>query len=716
MDLSSTGPSVDSDLTDSWTLVDKENSESGDSANGDENECICKDDVQNGLDKEQSFSTLTNSADGAIPSETTVSAQIEGTESIDSDGISIISESEEEELELLPCNSSPVEERPISRSSNKYFDETDTASQCSSTAQEVMGMQKEKKYKHQPNSTLNTSLNVLLVISWAAVIGLGMGHFLGLQEECSGSLNADDKIKNDGQNEELSALLLKKLELENIALKEQFSHLQKMIEELHQKNSMAACSQESIPQTNLIGETGEKGNHGTNDLHRSECLLDSIGMKHKPNQREPANPVMIESSSDVFQTKENVVNDDAIENNFHPSSDIPEETDDRIVIDFNRNIFEDLGEEKVDNNNDKDGTKMVSSEEGDKNEMLLRLEKSLEDVAVLFNEKLNTNKISFDSSKEALSGTISVLSGLLNNLKERFNGLRNSMESDSLNFDGPLKALSKMEEVLQKTSEKVQKITEGAFKEGKPLFTISKKVTSKLQAINRKLEEKWCQVKKNLSKQSVIWSWLDSQIFQNCTEDNKIKNDVNNNKPNVNNEELSDGIRSGFANENIINSENNNEFTKQKKSKPDKSNPDLKNKQNAYIKEFGFGKMKDKYKRNEYDDPNSFDFKPAKGNNKENIKPSYNKERSSSMNKKDTNNDGNYKSSYDKYDKEKYEKGLPSNQSGEWVEAMFNHRAERRRDERRTDWFFARARSRARSKETQPSRWYLRKGETHAKL
>lgn len=41
---------------------------------------------------------------------------------------------------------------------------------------------KEKKYMHRPNTYLNTRLNVLLVISFAAVTGLGIGHFLGNSE------------------------------------------------------------------------------------------------------------------------------------------------------------------------------------------------------------------------------------------------------------------------------------------------------------------------------------------------------------------------------------------------------------------------------------------------------------------------------------------------------------------------------------------------------
>ncbi|KAG8238193.1 hypothetical protein J437_LFUL017361 [Ladona fulva] len=147
-----------------------------------------------------------------------------GTESLDSDGISIISESEEEELKLLPCNSAVIEDRPCSRSSNKYFDETDTASQHSMQDVPVFN---NKKYKHHPNNNLNTSLNVLLIVAWAAVIGLGMGHFLGLQEECPSGIKADERIKIDVQTEELSVGLLKKLELENTALKEQFANLQK---------------------------------------------------------------------------------------------------------------------------------------------------------------------------------------------------------------------------------------------------------------------------------------------------------------------------------------------------------------------------------------------------------------------------------------------------------------------------------------------------------
>jgi hypothetical protein len=49
---------------------------------------------------------------------------------------------------------------------------------------------KEKKYLHHPNTYLNARLNVLLVISFAAVTGLGIGHFLGNAENhnlCTGN-------------------------------------------------------------------------------------------------------------------------------------------------------------------------------------------------------------------------------------------------------------------------------------------------------------------------------------------------------------------------------------------------------------------------------------------------------------------------------------------------------------------------------------------------
>jgi len=42
-----------------------------------------------------------------------------------------------------------------------------------------LAVSKEKKYLHHPNTYLNTRLNVLLALSFAAVTGLGLGHFLG---------------------------------------------------------------------------------------------------------------------------------------------------------------------------------------------------------------------------------------------------------------------------------------------------------------------------------------------------------------------------------------------------------------------------------------------------------------------------------------------------------------------------------------------------------
>lgn len=65
---------------------------------------------------------------------------------VETDGISIISESER----------SNDFEQPLS-----------------------LAISKEKKYLHHPNTYLNTRLNVLLALSFAAVTGLGLGHFLG---------------------------------------------------------------------------------------------------------------------------------------------------------------------------------------------------------------------------------------------------------------------------------------------------------------------------------------------------------------------------------------------------------------------------------------------------------------------------------------------------------------------------------------------------------
>jgi len=89
---------------------------------------------------------------------------------VETDGISIISESER----------SNDFEQPLS-----------------------LAVSKEKKYLHHPNTYLNTRLNVLLALSFAAVTGLGLGHFLGLQEECpllnESTTNLLTKLQHDNQ-------------------------------------------------------------------------------------------------------------------------------------------------------------------------------------------------------------------------------------------------------------------------------------------------------------------------------------------------------------------------------------------------------------------------------------------------------------------------------------------------------------------------------------
>lgn len=38
---------------------------------------------------------------------------------------------------------------------------------------------KEKKYIHHPNKKINTILNIILAMTVASVLGLGIGHYLG---------------------------------------------------------------------------------------------------------------------------------------------------------------------------------------------------------------------------------------------------------------------------------------------------------------------------------------------------------------------------------------------------------------------------------------------------------------------------------------------------------------------------------------------------------
>ncbi|XP_046401313.1 uncharacterized protein LOC124167355 [Ischnura elegans] len=686
MDGASSSNGGDSDLSESWTLIDKDSIETDECLPSEENntENSIPDSSAEVGEETQDACEICDAVDSRdhpdfLPTESNLKWPNEGTESIDSDGISIISESEEEEeLQLLPCNPPPpeAEERSGSRLSNKYFDETDTSSQCSSRSHDLLGTEAEKKYVHQPNSALNTSLNILLAIAFAAVLGLGMGHFMGLQEECSSGNTLEEKAVNNTQKEELSALLLKKLELENIALKEQFANLQSVIEEIRRNNSARPCYNKYLydEKTGNVGSRGD-GKSSDSPTMGAKCEI--------PRE----NPAKVGAPSGMPLPRE------------EPTVEKPPEREDK--------------QRKASADNPSPSDEAVNG----KDEIFPKLEKSLEDIASLFYSTVNGDKTLPEASQEALSGAFSVFSSLMENVQEKVNGLKKSVDEGTVNFDIPFKAIGKMEDVIQKTSQKIQKVAKDALKEGQPLYTISSGITSKLKTINKKLEHKWCQIKKNLSKQSTVLSWLDEQIFHNCSDEEAedegigvgIGSDRNGFSDSMDyarlkNSEL--GSKKRKFEEKDVNFEKYI-YGNEKKSRSSSSDENNNNKEVNGRHEYKRENSKDKYKNVEFKDPNAFgfDYVPKKGKNKENWVPKGEGKRRKMEAKK---GEGYQYKGKNQYQVGSREEIAPS---GEWVEAMFNSRAERRRDERRSDWVFARARSRTKSREMHPSRWYLRRGE-----
>ncbi|KAJ9598865.1 hypothetical protein L9F63_026599 [Diploptera punctata] len=126
--------SSESEISDPWSLVDRDSCDENSGVNSGVGS-VCGE-----LSDGESLEVIDEEDQHEVP-ET----------GVDTDGVSIITDSE----------------------INEELDQTLPAA-----------LSKEKKYLHHPNTCLNTRLNVLLALSFAAVTGLGLGHFLGLQEEC----------------------------------------------------------------------------------------------------------------------------------------------------------------------------------------------------------------------------------------------------------------------------------------------------------------------------------------------------------------------------------------------------------------------------------------------------------------------------------------------------------------------------------------------------
>jgi len=92
-------------------------------------------------------------------------------ESESDDGVSVISDSgpEEEEEVVVARAESVCEEQELLE----------------------LGEKGEAQYKHQPNPQLNFLLNAILVVAFASVSGLAVGHFLGAKNPFLGGICID---------------------------------------------------------------------------------------------------------------------------------------------------------------------------------------------------------------------------------------------------------------------------------------------------------------------------------------------------------------------------------------------------------------------------------------------------------------------------------------------------------------------------------------------
>ncbi|CAB3369621.1 Hypothetical predicted protein [Cloeon dipterum] len=300
--------SSDSELLDNWTIVDTDEALDAslladDEADNEQPDNSERDAPPHPEDNEQVDDNCESLKDLSL--EDQEKSSIEGPLESDTDGISTFSESdgevddiEEESEASKPVVAPAAENGRISPGSKSLSDYSDLSSLQDMPID--LGQKGERRYVHHPSPKVNHYLNALLVVVFASVVGLGIGHFMGLQEECHVPKFAE--VPETPLSDE-TWTLLNSLSHENDFLKMQLEELQNSIDD--RKERVQLMSEPLLIKNEDSDETLAADNESNNNVPENETASSvsvEAPQETKPQEFDPADPYSDELL-EMYQTR-----------------------------------------------------------------------------------------------------------------------------------------------------------------------------------------------------------------------------------------------------------------------------------------------------------------------------------------------------------------------------------------------------------------------------
>ncbi|XP_065349016.1 uncharacterized protein LOC135945320 isoform X2 [Cloeon dipterum] len=299
--------SSDSELLDNWTIVDTDEAldaslladDEADNEQPENSERDAPPHPEDDAQEEQVDDNCESLKDVSV--EDQEKSSIEGPLESDTDGISTFSESEgevddlEEETEAIkPVVAPAAENGRISPGSKSLSDYSDLSSLQDMPLD--LGQKGERRYVHHPSPKVNHYLNALLVVVFASVVGLGIGHFMGLQKECHVPKFAEvpkTYLSDEAWN------LLNSLSRENDFLKMQLEELQDSIDGRKERGQLLLIKNEDSDKK-LAADNESNKNVPENETARSVSV--EAPQETKPQEFDPVDPYSDELL-EIFQTR-----------------------------------------------------------------------------------------------------------------------------------------------------------------------------------------------------------------------------------------------------------------------------------------------------------------------------------------------------------------------------------------------------------------------------